>query len=162
MTLVNTGIPTGTGGRIKRAEPYLKDGPFLLTYGNGLADLDINALLDHHRRMGRLATVTGVQEASRFGVIESQDGRIVDGFREKPLLEGQVSGGFFVFEPGVFDYLTPDCVLETAPLAQLAREGQLALYAHRGFFMSMDTYRDYLQLNAMVESGQMPWIRNAP
>jgi glucose-1-phosphate cytidylyltransferase len=160
VTLVNTGIPTGTGGRIKQVAHCLEGKPFLMTYGDGLADVDINAIVSHHQGMGKLATVTGVHPASRFGVIESGDETLVEGFREKPLLEGLVSGGFFVFEPGVLDYLDEDCVLEQEPLERLAREKQLALYAHKGFFMSMDTYRDYLQLNAMYDAGFTPWIKD--
>lgn len=158
VTLVNTGIPTQTGGRIKRVESYLGGQPFFVTYGDGLADVNIRALLDHHRRMGRLATVTGVVGMSRFGVIETEGSGLVNGFKEKPRLEGLVSGGFFVFEPGVLDYLDENCVLEKTPLENLVKDGQLALYPHHGFFMSMDTYRDYLFLNEMVESGRTPWI----
>ncbi|MBU0753943.1 MAG: glucose-1-phosphate cytidylyltransferase [Planctomycetes bacterium] len=158
VTLVNTGIPTGTGGRIKRAAHCLDGQSFFMTYGDGMADVDLSALLSHHKRLGRLATVTGVHPASRFGVIESKDGESVDGFREKPLLEGLVSGGFFVFEPGVLDYLDDDCVLEEQPLQSLAKDRQLALYKHQGFFLSMDTYRDYLQLNELFDAGLTPWI----
>jgi glucose-1-phosphate cytidylyltransferase len=158
VTLASTGIPTGTGGRIKRVARYLEDESFLMTYGDGLADLNLKKLLKHHRSSGCLATVTGVRGTSRFGVIETRGSGKVDGFREKPLLEGMVSGGFFVFEPGIMDYLTRDCVLEKEPLERLAREGKLALFPHDGFFMSMDTYRDYLQLNEMYDAGHTPWI----
>lgn len=158
VTLVNTGIPTNTGGRIKQVESYLKDGPFMMTYGDGLADVNINELIAFHKGKKSLATVTGFKPSSRFGVIDSKEPGWVSGFREKPELEGLVSGGFFVFEPGVLDYLTPDCVLEGEPLARLAREKQLSLFEHKGFFHSMDTYRDYLQLNAMYDAGHTPWI----
>jgi glucose-1-phosphate cytidylyltransferase len=161
VTLVNTGIPTGTGGRIKRVAHILGGEAFMMTYGDGLSDIDLHALLAAHRRMGRIATVTGVSGTSRFGVIETKGAGLVDGFREKPLLEGMVSGGYFVFEPGIMDHLTEDCVLEKEPLEALAARGQLALYPHHGFFMSMDTYRDYLQLNAMHEAGHTPWIPDA-
>lgn len=158
VTLANTGIPTQTGGRLKRVEPYLEGEPFFMTYGDGLSDVNIQALLDHHRRMGLLATVTGVVGSSRFGVIETEGSGLVNGFKEKPRLEGLVSGGFFVFEPGVMDYLDEDCILEKTPLESLVADGQLALYPHHGFFMSMDTYRDYLLLNEMYETGNTPWI----
>jgi glucose-1-phosphate cytidylyltransferase len=161
VTLASTGIPTNTGGRIKRVESHLDGGAFLMTYGDGLADVDISGLVAHHKNQGLLATVTGVRAESRFGVIESRGDGKVSGFREKPLLEGMVSGGFFVFEPAVMDYLDEDCVLEREPLERLARDGQLALYPHDGFFMSMDTYRDYLRLNEMIDSGRTPWIRDA-
>ena len=159
VTLVNTGLPTGTGGRIKRVEPFLGGKTFFMTYGDGLADLNYSALLDHHLKMGKLATVTGVKGTSRFGVIETRGTGLVNGFKEKPLLEGLVSGGFFVFEPKVMDYIDEDCVLEKAPLENLTRDEQLALYPHHGFFMSMDTYRDYLQLNDMYAAGKTPWIK---
>lgn len=161
VTLASTGIPTNTGGRIKRVASHLGGGPFLMTYGDGLADVDLAKLVEYHKEKGLLATVTGVRAQSRFGVIETRGKGKVNGFREKPQLEDRVSGGFFVFEPGVLDYLDEDCVLEQEPLERLAREGQLALYPHDGFFMSMDTYRDYLRLNEMIDSGHTPWIRDA-
>jgi len=160
VTLVDTGLPTGTGGRIKRVEQYLGKETFFMTYGDGLSDVDIAALLDHHRRMGLLATVTGMEGTSRFGVIESTDNGIVSGFKEKPRLEGMVSGGFFVFEPGIMNYLDENCTLETTPLETLAKNEQLTLFSHRGFFKSMDTYRDYLLLNEMYKAGNTPWIVN--
>ena len=162
VTLVNTGVPTGTGGRIKRVAGHLGGEPFMVTYGDGLADIDFRELYAFHRKMGRLATVTGVREVSRFGVIESKGTGLVDRFKEKPVLEGRVSGGFFVFEPGVLDYLDEDGVLEGEPLERLAREQQLALFPHDGFFMSMDTYRDFLRLNEMYEAGRTPWTRHEP
>jgi len=158
VTLVNTGIPTGTGGRIKRAAQYISDGPFFLTYGDGLADVNLNSLLNHHKKMGCLATVTGVKAASRFGVIETEKEGMVKGFKEKPLLDGLVSGGFFIFEPEILDYLTEDCILENEPIEAIAKEGKLSFHPHNGFFMSMDTYRDYLMLNEMFNAGHTPWI----
>jgi len=157
VELVNTGRDTGTGGRIRRAKARIGDETFVATYGDGLADVDVGALLAHHRKMGRIATVTGVREVSRFGVIESDDRGLVSRFREKPLLDGRISGGFFVFEPAIFDYLKDDGPLEGDPLENLVADGQLALYEHNGFFRTMDTYRDYLELNRLHEEGPVPW-----
>jgi glucose-1-phosphate cytidylyltransferase len=162
VSLVETGADTGTGGRILRAAPYIGDAPFMVTYGDGLADVDLAALTAHHRKAGRIATVTGVRETSRFGVIEPGDGGLVGRFREKPLLDGMISGGFFVFEPAVMDYLD-DGPLEAAPLEKLASQDELALYEHEGFFRCMDTYRDYLELNELYKQGPpAPWDRPAP
>ncbi len=158
VDLVNTGINTGTGGRIRRALPQMGNKTFLVTYGDGLADVDVNALIAHHKKMGRIATVTGVRETSRFGVIEPDGKGLVSRFREKPLLDGVISGGFFVFEPEVADFLD-DGPLESTPLETLAAENQLAVYKHDGFFRCMDTYRDYLELNEMYERGSTPWSR---
>lgn len=156
VDLVNTGINSGTGGRIRRAVPHMGNKTFLATYGDGLADVDINALIAHHRKMGRIATVTGVRETSRFGVIESDSEGLVSRFREKPVLDGLISGGFFVFEPEVVDYLD-EGALESVPLETLVAENQLAVYRHDGYFRCMDTYRDYLELNAMYDEGTIPW-----
>ena len=158
VSLVDTGAGTGTGGRILRAAPYLDDETFMVTYGDGLADVDLAALTALHAKAGRIATVTGVRETSRFGVIEAGAGNVVRRFREKPRLDGLISGGFFVFEPAVMDYLD-DGPLEAKPLEKLAAGKQLALYEHDGFFRCMDTYRDYVDLNALHEQGDLPWAR---
>lgn len=154
--LVNTGQSTGTGGRILRAAQHIGDETFMVTYGDGLANVDLQALVKHHRKMGRLATVTGVRESSRFGVVEDDGKGLVKRFREKPVLDGLISGGFFVFEPGIMSYLD-DGALEGEPLEKLAAEGQLAFFRHDGYFRTMDTYRDYLELNALFEQGRAPW-----
>lgn len=130
----------------------------MVTYGDGVADVDIRSLVDFHRSHGRLATVTAVCPISRFGALEVSDSGKVLKFLEKPKLEDQVSAGFFVFNKDVFSYLTgDDCVLEKEPLEQLVRAGELMAYRHNGFFFAMDTYRDYLYLNEMWEKGQAPW-----
>jgi glucose-1-phosphate cytidylyltransferase len=145
-----------TGGRVKRIERHL-DGRFMVTYGDGLADVDIAKLLQFHESHGRLATVTTVRPLSRFGVMDIGSDGVVQQFREKPQADGFVNAGFFVFEPGVLDYLTPDCVLEEEPLAKLAADGQLAAFRHDGFWQPMDTYRESVMLNEMWDSGIAPW-----
>ncbi|HCP46359.1 MAG TPA: glucose-1-phosphate cytidylyltransferase [Deltaproteobacteria bacterium] len=157
VTLANTGEVTPTGGRIHRLKKYVADGPFLMTYGDGVADLDIDGLLAHHREQGRLATVTGLKPLSRFGVLEDDGAGSVVRFREKPRLDSYISGGFFVLEPGVFDYLNDSCVFEEEPLQRLAMDGQLAVYNHDGFWKSIDTYREYLEINRMWDDGDRPW-----
>jgi glucose-1-phosphate cytidylyltransferase len=157
VTLVNTGENTQTGGRIFRCRDHLRDGTFFMTYGDGVADIDIPALLASHKASGRLATVTGLRPQSRFGVIEQDDEGAVVGFREKPRLDSYTSGGFFVLEPGVLDYLDADCTFEEEPLQRLAADGQLAVYRHDGFWKSIDTYREYLEINRMWDSGERPW-----
>jgi glucose-1-phosphate cytidylyltransferase len=157
ITLANTGLETLTGGRIKRIEPYIEGETFMVTYGDGVADIDLDRLLAHHRKLGRLATVTGVHPMTRFGELEVEDG-LVREFREKVQVKtGMINGGFFVFQRGVFDYLTDSCSLERAPLENLARDGQLAIYPHEGFWHCMDTYRDMENLNQLWASSQAPW-----
>ena len=161
VTLADTGVETMTGARIKRVERYVNGDAFMVAYGDTLSDLDIRELVRFHRSHGRLATVTTVRPVSRFGVLEfDAEGRVVD-FAEKPQLDGWVSAGFFVFNRGVFDYLSADsdCVLEREPLERLAKEGELMVYQHDGFFYAMDTYREYLYLNQLWNSGAAPWKR---
>lgn len=156
VTVADTGATTMTGGRVKRVGKYI-DGRFMVTYGDGLADVDIDALLKFHEAHGRLATVTTIRPLSRFGVMDlSQDGQVKQ-FREKPQTDDFVNAGFFVFEPGVLDYLDDECVLEQAPLERLARESQLMAYKHEGFWQPMDTYREFTMLNEMWDSGSAPW-----
>jgi len=157
VTLADTGQATMTGGRLARVRKYL-DGTFMMTYGDGLANIDARQLLDFHRSHGKLATITTVNPLSRFGVVELEpDGRVRK-FSEKPPAEGFASAGFFVFEPGIFDYLGGDeCVLEREPLERLARDGQLMAHPHNGFFYAMDTYREYLHLNELWAANRAPW-----
>lgn len=157
--LVNTGDDTMTGGRLKRLDGLLRPGgTFLVTYGDGVADVDISALLAFHRRHGRLATVTAVRPGARFGAM-ALDGDAVTAFKEKPQTgEGWVNGGFFVFEPGVLDYLVGDeSVLEGNPMERLSAEGQLMAYCHSGFWQCMDTVRDRDLLNELWASDRAPW-----
>jgi glucose-1-phosphate cytidylyltransferase len=157
ITCADTGLETMTGGRVSRIRDYLRSEHFFCTYGDGLSDIDIRDLYEYHLREGRTGTVTGVNPDSRFGVIESDSGRRVDRFREKPKLDSYVSGGFFVFRRDFLEQLDDDCVLEGTPLAGLASQGQLSLYKHNGFWKSMDTYRDFVEYNDMWNRGETPW-----
>lgn len=156
VTVADTGANTMTGGRVKRVGQYIA-GRFIVTYGDGLADVDLKALLDFHEGHGKLATVTTVRPLSRFGVMDLDKTGQVQQFREKPQTDDYVNAGFFVFEPQVLDYLDEDCVLEQAPLERLAAEGQLMAYRHEGFWQPMDTYREFTMLNEMWDSGEAPW-----
>ena len=156
VTLADTGANTMTGGRVKRVARHI-DGPFIVTYGDGLADVDVGKLVAFHRAHGRLATVTTVRPLSRFGVMDLGSEGVVKRFREKPQTDGYVNAGFFVFEPRVLEYLTDECVLEVEPLERLADEGQLVAYRHDGFWQPMDTYRESVMLNELWDSGEAPW-----
>jgi glucose-1-phosphate cytidylyltransferase len=161
VTLIDTGLDTMIGGRIKRVLPYIGDDrAFCLTYGDGVADVDVTAAIALHEREGRLATVTAAQPPGRFGAIES-DGTRVIGFREKPVGDGGwINGGFFVLSPAVGDYIENDStVWEREPLEQLAREGQLSVYYHHGFWQPMDTLRDMRHLEELWQSGKALWKR---
>lgn len=161
VRLVDTGPATLTGGRLKRLEPILRDeGSFMLTYGDGVADVDVGKLLAFHRAHGRAATVTAVRPAARFGAMWFEGAEVVE-FREKPQVEGGwINGGFFVFEPRVFDYLTDDLtILERDPLERLAADRELMAYRHDGFWHPMDTIRDRDALNEMWAAGTAPWAR---
>jgi glucose-1-phosphate cytidylyltransferase len=158
LTLAETGQETMTGGRVKRVERYIPDDTFMVTYGDGVADVDITALLKFHRSHGRVATVTAMQPPSRFGMLSISDDGHVTRFAEKPQTDGWASAGFFIFHRRIFDYLDSDhCVLEREPLERLAAEGQLMVYRHHGFFFAMDTYREFQLLNALWDQGKAPW-----
>jgi glucose-1-phosphate cytidylyltransferase len=158
VTLADTGQDTMTGGRVRRIQPHIDGDTFMVTYGDGLADVNIRALHDFHKRHGKLATVTAVQPLSRFGVMNLGDGDAVNSFAEKPKTEAWASAGYFVFDRRIFDYLHgDDTVLEREPMEQLAAAGQLVSYRHNGFFHAMDTYREYKMLNDIWASGQAPW-----
>jgi len=159
VTCAETGADSGTGGRLKLVERYVDTQTFLFTYGDAVGTVDLDALLAFHRAQGRIATVTGVHPTSRYGEMKVDAGRVVE-FNEKPTVaEGVVSGGFFVFERQVFDYLgdDPKVFLELEPLQKLARDGQLSVFVHEGFWHPMDTYRDWLYLNELWRSGEAPW-----
>ncbi|MCL4487620.1 MAG: glucose-1-phosphate cytidylyltransferase [Chloroflexi bacterium] len=158
VTLADTGQDTMTGGRVKRIQRYIDDDTFMVTYGDGVANLDVRSLVAFHRAHGRLATVTAVRPISRFGVLNVDAASQVSGFLEKPQLDGWTSAGFFVFNRAVFNYLSGDMsILEREPLERLASEGQLMAYRHPGFFFAMDTYREYKLLNDMWASEKAPW-----
>ncbi len=156
--LVDTGFQTLTGGRLKRLEPWLKDETFMLTYGDGVSDIDLRKLVSFHRACGSIATVTAVRPPARFGGLNF-DGDLVTEFKEKPQIgEGWINGGFMVFEPAVFEYLTgDDGHLEVDALERLAADGQLAAYRHESFWQCMDTLRDVRVLENLWQGGQAPW-----
>ena len=157
VTVAFTGDLTGTGGRVARVGDLLGDEAFFVTYGDGLADVDITALRAFHASSNSLATLTAVQPTSRFGLMEIEsDGRVTQ-FREKPKMKDWVSVGFFVFERAVLDYLSEDCGLEEEGLTRLAADGQLTAYRHEGFWQPMDTFREYSILQGLWESGEAPW-----
>jgi glucose-1-phosphate cytidylyltransferase len=156
--LVDTGLTSQSGGRMRRLREHLGDETFMLTYGDGVSDVDIGDLVRFHRGHGRLATITAVRPPARFGGL-TFDGDLVTEFTEKPQVgEGWINGGFFVLEPAVLDYLEgDDTVFELDPLERLAREGQLTAYRHEGFWQCMDTLRDLRLLEGLWQSGEVPW-----
>ena len=159
VTLVETGLDTMTGGRVKRIQPYVGEQPFMLTYGDGVADIDIRQLVSSHERSGKLATITAVQPVGRFGRLELKENNIT-GFAEKVQGdEGWINGGFMVCQPQVFDYFTAgdDTVLEEAPMQNLAKDGQLNAHRHKGFWQPMDTLREKIILDQLWERKKAPW-----
>lgn len=156
VTVADTGANTPTGGRVSKIRKYI-DGRFIVTYGDGLADVNVAELMDFHQSHGKLATVTTVKPISRFGVMDISPLGEVERFREKPLADDYVNVGFFVFQPEVLDLLDDNSVLEQRPLERLATDGQLMAYRHDGFWQPMDTYREYTMLNEMWEGGTAAW-----
>ncbi len=159
VTLVDTGLKTQTGGRIKRVQKYIGSEPFMLTYGDGVGNVDLNALLRQHPTSGKTVTLTGVQPGGRYGVLELEQ-ETVTGFREKAREDGGwINGGFMVMEPEVFEVLGAQegCILEREPMEALARAGRLGVYKHGGFWQCMDTQRDRGQLERLWNSGSAPW-----
>lgn len=158
VQLMDTGQQTQTGGRIKRLQTWLKDGTFMATYGDGVCDVDLQMLLEFHRSQGKMATVTAVRPPSRFGGLVFE-GNLVKEFSEKPQIgEGWINGGYFVFEPQIFDYLSGDSsILEVDALEKIAAEGQLAAFRHEGFWQCMDTLREKKLLETLWQSGKAPW-----
>jgi len=160
VTLSDTGLEAWTGCRIARVARYLADDDtFMVTYGDGVSDINVRRLVEFHRCHGKLATVTTIRPTSRYGVLEVDDRGRVLSFSEKPRLDGRVSAGFFVFNRGVLDYLSdhPSCVLEREPMERLVSDGQLAAFPHEGFFQAMDTYREVQLLNELWATNQAPW-----
>jgi len=159
VLLAETGPLTSTGGRIQKIGKYIKGDDFFVTYGDGVADVDVKAQLAFHKAHGKLATVTGVRPASRFGELRLK-GDLVAEFREKPQLEeGWINGGYFVFKRDALRYLKPDSTLEREPLEALARDGQLAIFRHEGYWRPMDTMRERRALEEEWASGKPPWKR---
>ncbi|HHU05329.1 MAG TPA: glucose-1-phosphate cytidylyltransferase [Clostridiales bacterium] len=158
VTVVDTGLNTMTGGRVKRIQRYIGNEPFMLTYGDGVADVNLRELEKFHRSHGKIATLTAVNVGQRFGVLGMEGGRVT-AFREKSDTDGSlINGGFMMFNPEVFDYLKDDStVLEQEPLERLAADGELMAYVHEGFWQCMDTQRDKERLEKLLQSGKAPW-----
>ncbi len=159
VTLVDTGQQTMTGGRIKKIKNYIGNEAFMLTYGDGLADININQLLEFHYSLGKIATVTAVQPLGRFGALQFEDDATIKSFQEKPDGDGAwINGGFFVLEPEVFDYIAGDStVFEQEPLQKLSLEGELNAFKHKGFWQPMDTLREKNLLEELWNTGKAPW-----
>jgi glucose-1-phosphate cytidylyltransferase len=160
VTLVDTGLETQTGGRIRRIRPYVGDEAFMLTYGDGVSDVDLDALVKRHNELGATVTITAVQPGGRYGVVDlDADKTRITGFREKSKEDmSWINAGFMVMEPGVFDYLTDDdCVLEKDPMERLAKDKKLGVYRHYGFWQCMDTLRDKTLLEELLKKGAAPW-----
>jgi glucose-1-phosphate cytidylyltransferase len=156
ITLVDTGLHTMTGGRIKRIEPYIKSDVFMVTYGDGLADINISKLLEFHESHGKTATLTATRAPSRYGILDMAEDGHVNSFREKVETEW-INGGFFVFNKKMFDYLDPDCILERKPLENVTKDGQMMAFRHNGFWIGMDTFREYEMLNQMWDDNKAVW-----
>lgn len=160
VTIVDTGLNTMTGGRIKRIQPYIGNETFMLTYGDGVSDVDIKKLLEYHREGGKMVTMTAVTVGQQFGVLEIGENGIINEFREKSNADGGViNAGYMVLEPSIFDYISGDSeVFERKPLETVAAEGQLRAYMHTGFWKCMDTQRDKQKLETMIEEKRAPWM----
>jgi glucose-1-phosphate cytidylyltransferase len=152
LTFIDTGLETMTGGRIKKIEKYIDEDTFMLTYGDGLSDINLNNLLKFHKDKNKIATLTGIERKSQYGVLDVKDG-IATAFEEKSKLDGVINGGFFVLDSRVFDYLhdSEDCIFEREPLMKLADQGELAVYIHKGYWRSVDTYKDLEAVNKTWE-----------
>ncbi len=160
VTLVDTGIDTMTGGRIKRAQKYIGEEPFLLTYGDGVSDVDIAKSIEFHKSHAKTITITAIQPEARFGNLDIDANQNIKQFIEKPKTEsGWINGGFFVCEPKIFEYLSEDesCIFEQSPLQNLAHEGEMVAFKHDGFWQPMDTLRDNQKLNKLWKENKAPW-----
>jgi len=161
VTVVDTGLHTMTGGRIKRIQKYIGDEPFFMTYGDGVCDVNIKDLLAFHQSHGKIATLTAVQQEQQKGVLNIGPDNAVKNFREKNIVDGaSINAGYMVLQPEIFSYLTgDDCIFEREPLEKLAAEGQLMSYKHKGFWQCMDTKREMDILQKLIDSEQAPWIK---
>jgi glucose-1-phosphate cytidylyltransferase len=157
VTLVDTGVETKKGTRVKKIESYVKEDRFMLTYGDGVGNINIRELVEYHLKEGKIATFTGIHPISRFATVEMDEKNRIKGWREKKALKEYINGGFFVLERQIFDYLNDDCELEEEPMERLAKEGQIAMYKHEGFWRCMDTYRDYQYLNELWDKKKVSW-----
>lgn len=158
VRVVNTGLETNTGGRLYKIREIL-DKNFILTYGDGLANVNINSLINFHFQHKNIGTVTVTNPTSRFGLVDFDSNFLIKKFIEKPKLEGFINMGFMVFNSGIIDFLNDDSVLESKPLMELTKANQLRAYVHNGYFEPMDTYREYLNLNKLWDTGEKPWIK---
>jgi len=160
VTMIDTGLNTMTGGRIKRIQPYVGNETFMLTYGDGVSNVDLKALLEFHKKHGKIATMTAVNVGQQFGVLEIDKDGTINKFREKNDSDGGViNAGYMVLNPEIFDYIDEDeTVFEKKPLETVAAEGQLKAYMHKGFWKCMDTQRDKEQLEKMIAAGEAPWM----
>ena len=161
VTLVDTGVNTNTAGRIKKIKKYTDNKPFMLTYGDGVADVNLNELIDFHEKSGKIATLTSIQLPGRFGNLEMNNEGLVKAFQEKPMGDGVwINGGFFVLEPEIFKYLEGDMEgvqWEKQPLLEITNHGQLSAFKHHGFWKCMDALRDKIELESLWQSGKAPW-----
>jgi len=163
VTMVDTGLEAMTGARLRKVQRLIGNETFMLSYGDGLSDVNLNELVKHHQSQKKLLTVTGVRPPSRFGELQVDVSNSVTGFNEKPQASGgRISGGFFVCEPKVFEYLGPndDLVFEKEPIQTIVHDSQMTMYPHDEFWQCMDTYRDWELLNQMLKSGKAPWVRS--
>ena len=159
LTLIETGLNTMTGGRVKRVRDYIGNEPFMLTYGDGVCDIEINKLVEYHKSHGKIATITAIQPGGRFGVLGIDDSNSISSFKEKTKRDGGwINGGFMVLNPEVMDYIEGDStVLEKYPLETLANMGELKAFKHNGFWQCMDTIRDKMLLEELLENKEAPW-----
>ncbi len=153
----DTGEDTNTGGRVKKIEKYIDNDNFFLTYGDGLANININELLDYHIKKGKILTITCVRPRSQFGILKINSENFIEAIQEKPVMTDWVNGGFFVCNKKIFDYLDDNCILEREPMETLVKEGQVAAYKHEGFWQCMDTYKDKQLLDGLWNSDNPPW-----
>lgn len=158
ITFADTGLGTNTGGRVKKIEKYIEDDTFFTTYGDGLSDIDLNDLLEYHKSKNKIATLTTIKPLSPFGMLEIDSNNLVTDFKEKPILDYWINGGFFVFDVGVFDYISENDALEKEVFERLAKDNNLSAYKHTGFWKCMDTYKDNLELNKMWVNKKAKWV----
>ena len=161
VSVVDTGLNTMTGGRVKRVKEYIGDEPFMVTYGDGVSDVDIDALIKFHKESGKIATLTAVMPGGRFGALNIDDSGTIGSFREKRKDDGGwINGGFMVMEPDVFDYIDgDDTVLEREPFEKLVADKQLSAYKHHGFWQCMDSVKDKTHIESLISEGKAPWIK---
>ena len=157
VSVIDTGIETNTGGRLLRLRKLLEDKEFICTYGDGLSNVDIGKLINFHMNSSKIATVTAVKPLSRFGILALDGADNVCDFKEKNQIDEWINGGYFVFKPKIFNYLSEESTLEIEPMTQLTKESELNAFKHFGFWQPMDTYREFIELNRLWKSGDAPW-----